>query len=166
MENTKKKEMEDWDLKELGSMVAEILQRGFSVEIQNGFKGKVLVRSEKHWARISETEETYFEALGVMIDRLREKAGEPTRAQELAALVEIDRKHADAPPVELGKDACCSNCGCRAPLQITRKIKYEVSWRNGRILASDSCLMAGELPEPGEIGTCHDCGVHYRFSES
>lgn len=150
--------------KEIGELIEEITVKGFQLNLD-------VDDSEFHRAVQAEAwnEETtpftvlgatsIVEALGLIVDMLRKHRGEPSRAEELEAMLAADASHADAPPVNIGPDASCG-CGSRKPLQIKRPMLIHACWYGYSFWDNpkDPCD-----PKPGEIGTCPDCGRNYTF---
>lgn len=101
------------------------------------------------------------EALRKTVDEIRRICGKPSLEEELAKMLEEDALHADAQPVTLGPLACC-HCGSRRPLEVTRSIVLHLDWADGWPV--DGPRVESINPgQPGEIGTCPDCGRHYTF---
>lgn len=100
-------------------------------------------------------------ALRFIADAIRKERGEPSLAEELAAMIEADQTFADSPIVETGEGAACA-CGSKLPLRLERRVGLAVPWDGSQGIP----VMPPKLwakPEPGEIGTCPACGKSYRF---
>jgi hypothetical protein len=161
----KKIEMEDWELKEIGSMVVELLTKGRSVEISyDSAEGGYFAATSEELCAVNSN---LIEALGEMVDDVREEKGEPTRAQELAALVENDLEFSKVGMVS-GKCVC----GSDSPLVIKRQIFLRASWKTPNVYYSGDLnqlpahsLKGLEVPlMKGEIGTCPNCKRNYNFT--
>jgi hypothetical protein len=165
------KNMKHDEEKEIGELISEIIRKGYSeiktdvndAEPSRMVSVEVYNPDESRLDGIMADGECLLECFGVIVDAIRRRRCEPTRAQELEKMLADDAKHAAAPPVEIGPDACCG-CGSNAGLWIERKDKGRVSWDRGVIVETGSdFFVSGEHPKPGEIGTCPDCGSHYTF---
>lgn len=106
--------------------------------------------------------EGLLKGLRFVVDQIRAEREEPSLDVETESFIAEDTRHADAPPVEIGPNACCSFCGSQKPLQLHRKLAFDVSWQSGQMNVVP--FRAGIFPEPGEIGACQDCGKFYTFA--
>lgn len=94
------------------------------------------------------------DAFNMAVDAIRRSRGEPTLEDEIAAMLEADQQHADAPPVEIGPNAACG-CGSQNPLIVEVKARVLVYWDGGT---------RTDFPDlTGKIGTCPDCGRNCTF---
>lgn len=155
--------------KEIGELIEEIAAKGFQLELDvDDSEGSRLVNAEcwneEYTPSCISGAATIAEALGFLVDSIRRHRGEPSREEELAALLAADASHAAAPPVVIGPDASCG-CGSRKPLILERRIKLEVPWSTGQPKLDRLWGLLGieGLPTAGEIGTCPDCGRNYTF---
>jgi hypothetical protein len=153
--------------KEIGELIQEITAKGFGGieidllpgdEFDNAGFACVTVDNGKDESRFTVEADSLIVALGLVADSIRHQRGEPSREEELAKMLEDDDSHAAAPPVEVGPNASCT-CGSRRRLKIERKIQVSASWETGQIIS----FFVSNPPQPGEIGTCPDCGRHWTF---
>lgn len=154
--------------REIGELIEEIISKGWGdlkidVDDSSATDGRwVIVTADG----MQTTGEIYFEAsapslveaLGEIADDIRRHLDQPTRAQELEALLAADASHAAAPPVNIGPDASCG-CGSRKPLVSQGRILARHSWATGGVFIDPNETGF----KPGEIGTCPDCGRNYTF---
>lgn len=166
--------------KEIGELIQEITAKGFGGieidlvsgdEFDNAGFACVTVDNGKDESRFTVEADSLIVALGLVADSIRHQRGEPSRAEELAKMLEDDDSHAAAPPVELGPNAAC-HCGSQRPLVLLRTFKFFVPWSDGlaycpaNVMRAELDLRGYNAPQPGEIGTCQDCGRNYTFGAS
>jgi len=135
---------------EIGELLKEITKSGFGdiqTDIDDSGAGMRIVEihawnHSEHGEAIYETGNSLVEVLGKVVDSIRARLGKPPRE----TLVKAE-----------GQTACV--CGSEKPLEIVRS--YVVSARWNRRDADGPCH--SRKIEPGEIGTCPDCGRCYTF---
>lgn len=172
--------MKNDENKEIGELIQEITEKGFGGieidwipgdEFDNAAFACVTVDNGTEEGRFTVEASSMIVALGLIVDSIRHQRGEPSRAEELAKMLEDDDSHAQSPPVEIGPDACCG-CGSKNPLMFERKFRFFVSWKDGlaycpaNVMRAELDLRGYNPPRPGEIGTCQDCGRNYTFGAS
>ncbi len=97
--------------------------------------------------------------LRFIVDNIRKERGEPSREETANAAGLEDISHAKSPAIELGPDACCA-CGSKEPLEVMVHAVRLYDWKTG---GPQSRWMLAPASEPGQIGTCRDCGKSYRL---
>lgn len=154
--------------KEIGELIEEIAAKGFQLELDvDDSEGSRMVNAEcwneEYTPSCISGAATIAEALGFLVDSIRRHRGEPSREEELVALLAADASHAAAPPVAIGPNARCG-CGSSLPLMFEKSYTFKLvrAWDNG-----ETCF--AEHPpeikiEPGDIGTCLKCGRAYTLS--
>lgn len=103
----------------------------------------------------------HLDAIRACVDFTRDLEGSPGISETAEALAKADAKHAASPIVEIGPSAHCS-CGSLRGLIIQRPAACLSTWQKGSIQIDNLPELWAE-GQPGEIGTCPECGKAYKF---
>lgn len=101
----------------------------------------------------------FLSGLRFIVDNIRKERGEPSREETASEAQAEDITHAQSPAVELGPDAHCL-CGSVKPLEVFVHAVRLYDWKTG---GPKSLWMLAPESQPGQIGTCPDCGKAYRL---
>lgn len=150
---------------EIGSLFQELNEKGFgsvSLELAN----PALPHAVSVWAGAMNAPKKMFvsrggslvEALANIVDQIREHRGEPTRAQEVEALLAKDAAN-DGISME-GKTACL--CGSTRPLIVDiPAMSFALDWGDA---LDHSQPIATIYPASCKIGRCPECGQHHKLA--
>lgn len=149
---------------EIGKLLEEITGKGFS-ELQTDVNDEGPSRvvsveafnpDESRLDGIGADGESLVECFVIIVDAIRRRRGEPSLAEEAANIVEPEI--AKFGRVE-GIGCWCGSC---KPLVVERKYKSGFGWQTGGLVWSEAGGQVSGI-QPGEIGSCPDCGKQYRL---
>lgn len=158
-QKTKQKTMNRDTQKEIGELIGELNEKGFSkvnVSFHHDLHGSLCVADACNPDKnriIQRRGENLTVALSKLVDHVRQGRGEPTLAEEVEKMLQADAKQSGT----LAMGECI--CGSQRPLLVVRKAVVSIPWHSGSVGLENEDDLRAPL-QPGEIAECYDCGTH------